>query len=315
MARKIILPAVILLSFGLSFIGRQLLTGPGPRQFSESPPGVSPGGQAMPCRRLVSMAPSITEVLFALDLGELVVGVTRYCDYPPEAKTKQQVGGFLDPNYEAVLSLEPDLVLLLAEQTEAAKYLAEIGLNTLSVDHSSVTGIINSIAAVGAACGAAGRASLLTDDLQARIERVRGKTSGLRQTRVMVAVGRNLNETSLGSIYISGHDGFYDQLLGMAGGTNVYRRRTIALPAISAEGIQSLNPEVIIDIAPALGQTVLQKNSPIKAWDFAAGVEAVKNGRVYVFGQDYGVRPGPRFILLLEQMARVLHPEIEWDRP
>ena len=129
----------------------------------------------------------------------------------------------------------------------------------------------------------------------------------------MVAVGRNLNEVSLGGIYISGRDGFYDQLLELAGGTNVYRQRTIALPAISAEGIQNLNPQVIVDIAPALGPTVREKEDLVRAWDFAAGVDAVKNHRVYVFDEGYGVRPGPRFILLLEQMARVLHPELEWD--
>ncbi len=307
MSRKILLPAVILLSFGLSFIGKQLLPGPDRRGFYEA------GPETPACKRIVSMAPSLTEVLFALGLGEAVVGVTRYCDYPPEAKTKSPVGGFLDPNYEAILSLVPDLVVLLQEQGEAEKYLAEMGLSTLTLNHSSVTGIINSIAAIGEACGAADKARHLVNDLEARIARVRAKTAELPRARVMVAVGRNLNETSLGNIYISGRDGFYDQLLELAGGTNVYRRRTIALPAISAEGIQNLNPQVIIDIAPAVGQAVRQAGNPIRAWEFAAGVDAVKNHRVYIFGESYGVRPGPRFILLLEQMARVLHPDLDWD--
>ena len=307
MSRKILLPAVILLSFGLSFIGKQLLTGPDRREFYEAGPEIPA------CKRIVSMAPSLTEVLFALGLGESVVGVTRYCDYPPEAKTKSQVGGFLDPNYEAILSLVPDLVVLLQEQAETEKYLAEMGLSTLPLNHSSVTGIINSIATIGETCGAADKARHLVNDLEARIARVRAKTAELPRARVMVAIGRNLNETSLGNIYISGRDGFYDQLLELAGGTNVYRRRTIALPAISAEGIQNLNPQVIIDIAPAVGQAARQAENPIRAWEFAAGVDAVKNHKVYVFGEGYGVRPGPRFILLLEQMARVLHPDLEWD--
>ena len=313
MARKFILPAVILLSFSLSFVGKQLLNRPAQQKFSGTGPGLSADPETLTYRRIISMAPSLTEVLFAIGLGDMVVGVTRYCDYPLEAKKKPQVGGFLDPNYEAVLSLEPDLVVLLQEQVEARRYLEEMGLNTLAADHRSVRGIINSIAAIGEACGAAGKAQELVNDLETRITRVHRKTRNLPRTRVMVAVGRNLNEVSLGGIYISGRDGFYDQLLELAGGTNAYRQRTIALPAISAEGIQNLNPQVIVDIAPALGPTVREKADLIRAWDFAAGVDAVKNHRVYVFDEGYGVRPGPRFILLLEQMARVLHPELEWD--
>jgi iron complex transport system substrate-binding protein len=313
MARKFILPAVILLSFSLSFVGKQLLDRPDQQKFSETGPGLSADPEPLTYQRIISMAPSITEVLFAIGLEDRIVGVTRYCDYPPEAKKKPQVGGFLDPNYEAILSLEPDLVVLLQEQVEARRYLEEMGLNTLLVDHRSVRGIINSIAAIGEACRAAGKAQELVNDLETRITRVHRKTSNLPRTRVMVAVGRNLNETSLGGIYISGRDGFYDQLLELAGGTNVYRQRTIALPAISAEGIQNLNPHVIVDIAPALGPIVREKEDLIRTWDFAVGVDAVKNHRVYIFDEGYGVRPGPRFILLLEQMARVLHPELEWD--
>ena len=313
MARRFIIPAVILLSFSLSFVGKQLLNRLTQQEVTDDGPGLSTDPETLTYQRIISMAPSITEVLFAIGLGDIVVGVTRYCDYPPEAKKKSQVGGFLDPNYEAILILEPDLVVLLQEQLEAQRYLKEMGLSTLTVDHRSVRGIINSISTISEACGAAGKAQGLVDDLETRITKVYEKTRSLPRTRVMVAVGRNLNETSLGGIYISGRDGFYDQLLELAGGTNVYRQRTIALPAISAEGIQNFNPQVIVDIAPALGPTVRKKEDLVRAWDFAAGVDAVKNGRVYVFDEGYGVRPGPRFILLLEQMARVLHPELEWD--
>jgi ABC-type Fe3+-hydroxamate transport system substrate-binding protein len=122
-------------------------------------------------RRIISLAPSITEILFALDEEDRVVGVTRYCDYPPGALDKSRVGGYYDINYEALLSLEPDLVILLVEHTDAMKRLDELGIGTLPVDHSRVTGILDSITAIGERLGgnAAASAVRLKGELEGRI--------------------------------------------------------------------------------------------------------------------------------------------------
>jgi len=115
-----------------------------------------------PCGRIVSLAPSITESLFALGVGDQVVGVTRYCNYPPEARAKEKVGGYQDLNYEAVLALKPDLVVLLPEHDKASQDLENLGLNLLSVDHRSIEGILDSFDVLTGACRlqAACRASL-----------------------------------------------------------------------------------------------------------------------------------------------------------
>jgi iron complex transport system substrate-binding protein len=309
MSRKTVLWLVIAASFAASLAGRRYLPS-GPVSLEAS--GAS--GSA-PVERIVSMAPSITEVLFALGLGEKVKGVTRYCDYPPEALSRPRVGGYLDPNYEAVLALQPDLVIILAEQAERISFFEELNLRCLVVDQSGVEGIQRSVLQIGRACGAGPLAEELAGKLRARIERVRARTAGLPRPGVMVTVGRNLTHDSLKDLYISGRDGYYDELIGMAGGVNVYRERTVAFPTVSAEGIRELDPAVIIDMIPDLDKSGADTAACRRAWDFASGVAAVDSGRVYVFGEDYVVRPGPRFILLLEDMARAIHPEVDWDRP
>src|SRR3954470_481013 len=104
-----------------------------------------PGGAA----RVVSLAPSITEVLFELGLGDRVVGVTRYCVFPPEARAKPQIGGYYDPNYEAISAARPDLAVVLPEHAEIRKELEHLGLKVLTVDHTSVQGILASIQLIG----------------------------------------------------------------------------------------------------------------------------------------------------------------------
>ena len=113
-------------------------------------------------RRIISLAPSITEVLFKLDLGDNVVGVTRYCDYPPQAEDKPKVGGYFDVNYEMLMSLESDLVILLVEHQDAIVRLEELGIPTLTVNHSRVEGILESITTIAERCGVKGKGKNLT---------------------------------------------------------------------------------------------------------------------------------------------------------
>jgi iron complex transport system substrate-binding protein len=261
--------------------------------------------------RIVSLAPSITEILFMLGLGNRVVGVTRYCEFPPAAREKAQVGGYYDPNYEAVMALNPDLVIMLPEHDEPRRNLGRLGLNILVVDHRSITGILDSITAIGKACGKEQTAATAVNDIKVKMEHIRIRTRGLAQTRVMVCVGRNMGSGRIEDIYITGRNGFYNDLILLAGGVNAYNGDA-AYPIVSEEGIIRINPQVIIDMVPDLGKKALDRSMVLKEWQALKGVAAVRNKRVHVFGQDYTVVPGPRFIHILEDMARVIHPEADW---
>ncbi|NOY87437.1 MAG: ABC transporter substrate-binding protein [Deltaproteobacteria bacterium] len=263
-------------------------------------------------RRIISLAPSITEVLFSLGLGDRVVGVTRYCDYPPEALEKPKIGGYFDINYEAIIIANPDLVVLLKEHDKPRENLKRLGIETLTVDHSSVDGIMESIRLIGKKTGKMEAAEKILLTIGKRIERVKNLTVGLTRPSVMVAVGRNLQTGAAGAVYISGKDGFYDELISMAGGKNAYTEDTLKFPALSAEGVARLNPQVIIEMVPDVTDTQTDEKM-MKKWRSIPRLDAVRKGRVYVFNEDYVVIPGPRFVLLLEEMARVIHPEARWE--
>jgi iron complex transport system substrate-binding protein len=264
--------------------------------------------------RIVSLAPSITENLYALGLMDSVVGVTRYCDYPPEALLKTQVGGYYDPNYEAIVALHPDLIVMLAEAEDPREYLSRLGFHILVVDHRSIAGILESIEKIGEACGVPDKARSITGDLRARMRRIEQKTSGLPAPRVLISIGRNMGSGRLDDVYISGKEGFYDQMIELLGGVNAYEG-SVAFPVVSHEGIIQMNPDVIIDMVPDLAQQGWTPEMIQSEWDAVSHVNAVKNGRVYIFGDDFVAVPGPRFISIMEKMARAMYPDVDWDDP
>lgn len=294
-SRRWILVTVVAAAFGGSYALKRALS-----ETARLPKA----GQA----RLVSLAPSTTEVLFALGLGDRVVGVTRYCQFPPEARTKPQMGGYYDPNYEAVVKARPDLVVTLPEHEEVRKELKKLGLNALTVDHGSVGRILDSIMTIGAACGASERARRLRSELEERIRRVGVRTSGRPRPRVLVSVGRMAGDDAMTRITACGRGGFYDDLIGLAGGVNAFERE-MTFPALSPEGLLAANPDVIIDMWPDLKEKGFDPETVRRQWKKLPGVTA----RVHIVGESYAVVPGPRVVLLLEEMARAIHPEVDHD--
>jgi iron complex transport system substrate-binding protein len=275
--------------------------------------------------RIVSLAPSITEVLFKLDLGDRVVGVTRYCDYPPEAEDKPKVGGYFDVNYEMLLSLQPDLVILLVEHQDAIVRLEELGIPTLAVNHSRVDGILESITTIADRCGVKNKGESLRSTLEGRMKDIVERNLSGSHTprysdtpippnpdqdrpRVLVAVGRLMDKGSGGEIFISGRDGFYDDLITLAGGVNAYRDETLKFPALSGEGLVRLDPDVILEMVPDLAGEA-DREFLMDLWRGKKSVRAVQEGRVHILGEDYVVIPGPRFVDLLEDMAEIINVE------
>lgn len=259
--------------------------------------------------RIVSMAPNITETLFALGLGDRVAGVTDFCKYPPEALTRPKTGGLFNPNYEAVVSLKPDLIILLPEQEETRKYLSGLGIETLTVHNRVVAEILDTITAVGNACGAQEKAAGLRKEIESRMAAIREKTAGRGRPRVLMVVERTMGAGSPGAVYVTGPETFYDELITIAGGTNAYIGHSIAYPQISGEGILKLDPEIIIDLLPVMRVRGIDEKTLRRDWNSLPGVSAVKTGRLYTMSADYTAVPGPRFILILEDLARIIHPE------
>ena len=261
------------------------------------------------CSRIVSLAPSITEVVIALGLAERLVGVTRYCKLPAGSSSQPAVvGGYLDLSLEQLVRVEPSLVISLVEHEQIRDNLTKLKIDQLVVEHRGIHGIRSSITKIAAECGARERGMLLLQQIDQRVARIAQAIQGVTPVRTLVAVGRTETESPLGGIFISGNDGFYSDLLGLAGGVNVLEGATIPLPSISAEGLVALNPDLIIEIAPQYGKETLPIAEIRKSWSTLPMLKAVQEGRIQFFSGDSFVRPGPNYPDVAEQFARALHP-------
>jgi len=296
--RRWILISTIVAAFGGSYVLKRMVADRG-EAASEPPHGAV---------RIVSLAPSITETLFELGLGDRVVSVTRYCLFPPEARNKPQVGGYYDPNFEAVVTARPDLVITLTEHEEVRKELGKLGLATITVDQTTVPGILASVLQIGTACGCPEKAARLHEHLEARLQEIAKRTSGKPRPRVLISIGRMAGDASMNRITVCGRKGFFEELIGLAGGRNAFERE-IAFPALSAEGLLETRPDVIIDLWPDLKEKGLDADTVRNQWKGIPGLRA----RISVIGESYAMIPGPRIVLLLEDLVRAIHPEATHD--
>ncbi len=263
--------------------------------------------------RILSLSPSITEVLFALDLGSQVVGVTRYCTYPPEATEKPDVGGYLDPNYEAIVRLKPNLVIILRVHEDALARLDKLGIPALTVNHDDLDGIIDSISLIGNRCGAKDQATAMVARLRAGMTTISKKVNGLPQPNVLITVHRSMGTGKIGEVWVAGNDGFYSRLLELAGAKNACPGLAAKFPTFPAEAVLRLNPQIIIEMVPDLHEHGLNPETIKRDWQSFDTVDAVRNRRVHIFSDSFGTHPGPRLLLLLELMAKTIHPELEWN--
>lgn len=268
-----------------------------------------------PPERIVSLAPSITETLFALGFGDRVAGVTRYCDYPPEAQTRAIVGGFIDPNYEAIVQLEPDLVALLVIHDEAKSRLTGLRIPFLAVDHRTIPGILDSFVQLADRCGARDRGLALAAQCEAHMDEIARKTENLPRPRVLISSAREFGAGRIESVYVAGRNQWHDELIRLAGGENAYPDDGIAFPEVSPEGILRIDPDVVIELAPKAETGDYTIAQIVAEWDSVPGLRAAREKRIYVLNGDYVGLPGPRFVHLLEDIARALHPEADWDAP
>ena len=267
-------------------------------------------------RRIVSMAPNITEILFALGLGEWVVGVTRYCDFPEEASRRTSIGGLVDPDYEAVFGLRPDLVIVLPEHgREVEKDLRKLGLRTLRVSNRGVEDILESILVIGHTCRVADAAGTLVASLRVRVDAVRQKARGQRnqglpRPRVLICVGREVGSGKVESAYVAARGTYFDEIIELAGGENALPQSVVRYPVLSAEGLLGLDPDLIIDLASDVEKGNVDVRDVVADWNAHPELRAVRDGRIYVFTADYVSVPGPRFAAFLEDCLAVIHPRV-----
>ena len=259
------------------------------------------------CSSIVSLAPSVTELLFDLGLEDRIVGATRFCRYPAKANDIPRVGGYLDLNLEQIISKRPSRVFALKEGQDGLKPLKRFGIDTVLLDHSSLHGIKESYLEVAKRCDLEALARARLEDLKRREDKIKsacGSMNSASNKRGMIVVGRTQAGRENTGLYISGADGFYSDILKVIGAKNVYQGSTAAIPAISVEGLLKLSPDFIIDIINVDDEGDLARHRDF--WKQFPTLPAVAQGSVLVLGADYASIPGPRYVQLLEDLARVL---------
>ncbi|HEX73549.1 MAG TPA: cobalamin-binding protein [Dehalococcoidia bacterium] len=262
--------------------------------------------EALP-ERIISLAPSNTEILFALGLEDRVVGVTDFCDYPAEALEKEKVGGPWTPNIEKIVALEPDFIL--AEEInpiDVIDTLEGLGLTVFGIESTDLDDLLNDINTVGIVTDKESEAEALIDDMQSKIDAVTAETGGLvpgEKPGVFHILWHD-------PIYTSGQGTFVYDLLEKAGGVNIFGDLE-GWPTVSLEAVITRDPEVII--VTAMGGTASGTWEWVNTESRLEDVSARQNGRVYFAESNWLERPGPRIVLGLEQIAKYIHPDIFFD--
>jgi iron complex transport system substrate-binding protein len=248
--------------------------------------------------RIVSLAPSVTETLFALGAGAEVVGVSQYCDYPPQVRDLPRVGSFLSPNLEAILALRPTLIvgLELSSNVRQIRALNSMGYPVLLVSDDSLQQIEDSIETIGARIGRQREADQLVAQIKGQIAAVQERLATVEPVRALMLVGHQ-------PIVAVGTGTYLDELMRIARADNIADAAGEQWPHLSMEFIIAMRPHVILD--GAMGTDPASSGF----WQRYPTIPAVRDRRVLGYPQDPMLHAGPRVGQSLEMIARMIHPE------
>ena len=262
-----------------------------------------------PPQRIVSMSPPITETLFALGLGDRIVGVTRFCQFPEEAKTKEQIGGVSDPSTEKIVSLAPDVVFVtVGNPLPVIEALEKVGIRVFSVDPKTYEGVCESVATLGRICGVPEAGERLSGQMRATAQEIAVKVAGIppdKRPSTLLVVW-------LDPLFVAGPGTYMDDMLRVCGARNAAAETKNPWKEFSLEMAVAADPEVLVlmtEHTPGVkdGQEMLAKLRAHPSWK---GVRAVKNGRVSLIHSDLIARTGPRLADGLKLLAKAIHPEL-----
>ena len=258
-------------------------------------------------RRIISLVPALTEMVFAMGAGDRVVAVSSYDDDPPQVRALPRVGALLDPDVERILSLKPDLVLVYGSQTDLMQQLTRASVPFFSYRHAGLAGVTDTLRALGQRTGQTREAETVARGIEQRLGELRKRTAGRPKPRTLLVFGRERG--SLRNIYASGGRGFLHDMLEAAGGVNVFADIHAESVQATSELILTRAPEIIIEVRSADILSEADRAREIESWRPLASVPAVRTGRIHLLtGKDIAV-PGPGVADSAEELARALHPQ------
>jgi iron complex transport system substrate-binding protein len=260
---------------------------------------------ATPPQRIVSLAPSTTEQLFAIGAGDKVVGVTTYDNYPPQVQALERVGGYAAPNIsvEKILSLKPDLVVSRGEfHRPVVEAVARVGLDVLAMEPQNFAEVYATMTLLGRLTDRATQATRVVAEMQQRVAQIQAQVATIPPSQQVTVFYKAYDEPLL----TAGPSTFIGHVIAMAGGHNIFADRQESYPQVSAEEVLRRNPMVIL--GPATSEKLLATPLALRhpGWQHLA---AIKNHRIHLLDDDLVSRPGPRLVMALEAVVKTLYPD------
>ncbi|GHS85148.1 ABC transporter substrate-binding protein [Synergistales bacterium] len=253
--------------------------------------------------RILSLAPAATEILFDLGLGDKVVGVTEYCNWPPEAKRKTNIGEMMSVNMEVIASLKPDIAILSNMNEHLRGQIEAFGIAVAIVYQDDFAQICDSILRVGEACGIADAARIRVDELRKEASDLSAK--GKSDARILIVVGRDPDE-SFKAVYVAGPLSFYGNLLAEIGAANAFTGN-VPYANISREGLIRIDPDIIIELVGEHGMENADNGLILAQWGKLTDVRAAREGRVALIRGDFTFRAGPRYPKILKAFREIIY--------
>jgi len=258
-------------------------------------------------QRIVTIAPNSAEVICALGACDRIVGVSKFCVYPKELLDRPKVGGLSDPDLERIAALRPDLLVMRGRNEALERLCEDLHIPIYKDETDTLPGIEHCIRDLGERLGLTEQAAKIIKEFHDRLQAIRSRTAGKPKPRVLLTVSRQPDR--LANVLTTGKGTFLDQMIDIAGGINVFGHLDMIYPQVSPEGMLAQQPEVIIELMPDVKLTVALEKQLREQWRQVGSMPAVTHNRIYILTEENGLIPSPRYVEIIEKVARLLHPE------
>ncbi len=263
-------------------------------------------------KRILTIAPNSAEIICTLGACDSIVGVSKFCVYPPELKGRAQVGGLFDPDLEKIVALQPDLVVLRGRNEPVEQLCRNRGIAIYKDKTEKLSDIETCVLELGAQLHRSTEAEVVVSQFRARIEAIRKRITNRARPRVLLTISRQPDR--LANLLTAGKGSFLDEMFDIAGGENVFGDLDMAYPQVSIEAIVTRRPDVIIELMPEIELTPALRGQMLEQWHQLGMIPAVANDRVYFVDDDNCLIPSLRYPEIIDKVSRMLHPEPKVDR-
>jgi iron complex transport system substrate-binding protein len=265
-------------------------------------------GESSP-QRIITIAPNSAEVICTLGACDRIVGVSKFCVYPPQLLDRPGVGGLSDPDLERIAALRPDLLVMRGRNDALERLCEDLHIPIYKDETDTMPGIENCLGELGARLGLNEQAKAIIKEFHDRLDAIRSRIAGKTKPRVLLTVSRQPDR--LANVLTTGKGTFLDQMIEIAGGVNVFGQLDMIYPQVSPEGMLAQQPDVIIELMPDLKLTTALKEQMVEQWKRLGSMPAVTKNRIYVLTDENGLIPSPRYVEIIDKVSRLLHPEFD----